>query len=276
MRSRGWILAALAAVSLGFPAPGRTEDLKTSDLGPTKGLGLREPPNRAAGQGEGDKFVCVIYPLHAMGFRPGQGEWIADILPQVVVPEKWEKRDGKQPVVRHRSAERILVVYQSVGVQREIAGFLEVLKKSLPPDLPPGPRKEDAQVRQTGHVVPAGPAGEVEVPVPAPVPAPKVPAVKAPGVKAAPPRPKHLFHFIIRYEGDGIIDENVVKLFGNQARWDPGLSERETPRGDPLLKAHPCRPVVPPPPPAPGRAPVVSYRPATIPSTVPPSSTDPR
>src|SRR5207244_8912884 len=48
---------------------------------------------------------------------------------------------------------------------------------------------------------------------PAQGPVAKVPQAMPYAVPPPVGRPKHLFHFIIRYEGEGIIDSNVAELY---------------------------------------------------------------
>jgi hypothetical protein len=72
------------------------------------------------------------------------------------------------------------------------------------------------------------------------------PAQEPNAVYPVPPparQPKHLFHFIIRYEGAGIIDSNVVKFMKAQSEQKSAVSEpekKETEDKDATITTHPA------------------------------------
>lgn len=159
----------------------------------------------------------AVYSLEALGADAALGKWVADTIPQLIEPGSWQltKGDGQPGVLSYFAPKNILVVSHSPAVQAKVEGFLKNLTTA---------------------------AGTKPQPVAAPMP-PKalgvVPAAYLPPtvIHAAPPpagshspapasKPKHLFHFIIRYEGDGIIDGNVIEFMKTQkALEEPARSE---------------------------------------------------
>lgn len=154
--------------------------------------------------------TCVIYSLADLCDDADMGKWIADTIPQVIEPGSWA-HDGEQRQMLHYYApKKILVVYHTAAVQAKVDAFLKDMKKTAAA-RPAEPRRGVAQA---------------EYREPAPQRAPD--AVAEPGVSYSVPPPakppKHLFHMIIRYEGDGIIDDNVVKMMQVQSGGAPGAA----------------------------------------------------
>jgi hypothetical protein len=155
--------------------------------------------------------VCAIYSLADLGDDGDLGKWAAATIREVVEPESWCWTGGPgQNVVRYYAPKKILVVYNTPAVQAKVEGFLKDVKKALPrPESQATARqaaaKDRAVVRATYqtpavvHAAEPAPAQPFTYPVPPPV-----------------AQPKHLFHFIIRYEGAGIIDSNVVRFMKAQ------------------------------------------------------------
>ena len=151
----------------------------------------------ASGRADGPKpdCSCVIYSLSERGFDADVGKWIADTVREVIEPESWRITGS----LRYYAPKNILVVNHTTAAHGKIERFLKEMKTSLPK----GSKTKFAASKKTptDAVVPAsyrqlaGPPEPSAYPVPAPVKA-----------------PKHLFHFLIRYEGEGIIDDNVVKF----------------------------------------------------------------
>ncbi len=140
--------------------------------------------------------TCKIYSLADLGGDPELCKWIADTIPQVIEPESWRSINDKKNTLSYYAPTKVLVVYQTPAVQAQVDEFLQNLKKAAASSRP----KHDPQVVQAQFNPPAPPQpsplqyqGSYPVPMP-------------------PAQPKHLFHFIIRYEGAGIIDGNVVKF----------------------------------------------------------------
>jgi hypothetical protein len=158
---------------------------------------------RAGVSADADERTCVVYSLDKQGVDPDLGQWVAETVPDMVAPGTW-KEAGGPGALRYYAPKNILVVYHTPAVQAQVDAFLKKVTQAATA------KKEHAASAKTstpgrgvvhaGYRTPAElkpPAGP-EPPMPYPVPAP---------VRA----PKHLFHFIIRYEGDGVIDDSVVQ-----------------------------------------------------------------
>ena len=143
-----------------------------------------------------------IYSLNEMGDDPGFGEWIAQTIPEVIASGTW-KGPG---VIRYYAPKNILVVCHTAAVQAKVDAFLKDVKKSLPSE-----KKATAAMRKSSAphrgVVPASYRAPASLKASGPSPEP---SLSYPVPTQAKP-PKHLFHFIVRYEGEGIIDDSVVK-----------------------------------------------------------------
>jgi hypothetical protein len=148
-----------------------------------------------------EECTCTIYSLADFGEDASVGKWIADTIPTVIEPGTWNREgtSGKKNVINYFAPKKVLVVYHTTAVQVKVDAFLKDLKKSM------APMKErtattmpDQGVTRASYQAPCACS-------PAPVQNGNYP-ITAP---ATPP--KHLFHFIIRYEGAGIIDDSVIK-----------------------------------------------------------------
>jgi hypothetical protein len=140
-----------------------------------------------------------VYSLADLGDDPTLGSWIAETIPAVIEPQTWQQGEGKY-TVRYYPARRMLVVYHTAEVQEKVQAFLHEVKKNPPQDEGCG---KHVKVATGPNVMPA----RFLTPVSTAEPAPGCSYPVAPPLQ----QPKHLFHFIIRYEGAGIIDDNVVK-----------------------------------------------------------------
>jgi hypothetical protein len=144
--------------------------------------------------------TCKVYSLRDLGDDPNLCKWIAETIPDVIQPASW-KQDGV--TISYYAPSKILVVNHTPAVHAQVDEFLQNLKKSLPQQKATANRDmRDCAVMpaQFGVKDPPRPVGPAQTnPVSYPVPFP-------------PQAPKHLFHFIIRYEGEGIIDSSVVKF----------------------------------------------------------------
>ncbi len=182
-----------------------------------------------------------IYSLSDMGYDADFGKWIAETIPEVIEPNSWQKSGGPG-VLRYNAAKNYLIVSHSAGVQAKVDGFLRKVKTSLPK----GTKTNFAANKKSPH------AGIVPASYSAPVllhPSNPVPEASSYPVPAPVKPPKHLFHFLIRYEGEGIIDDNVVKYMKVQAQGEKkNTSDKEA--SPPAVTGH-------------------SYSPATSPSPVP-------
>jgi len=138
--------------------------------------------------------VCKVYALGRFGDDPSLGKWIADTIPSMIAPGSWTTSDGKMKL-SYFAPGKVMVINHSADVHRKSMKLLQNVKKSLSAAkmMPREP-----QIMPAHHAV-------MDTPRPMPM------ATGYP-VPASVTTPKHLFHFVIRYEGDEIIDSNVVKF----------------------------------------------------------------
>jgi hypothetical protein len=196
-RSRFFGLTALALALAVTVRTARSEEQKTAGDSFT---GIRIT-NSATGDAQ--EHTCMIYSLAELGEDSDLGKWIAETIPEVIEPGTWKG----QGVLRYYAPKNILVVYHTPTVQTKVDGFLKNVKKSLP-SVKAGKATATKTSSPQQTIVPAGHHVPALLKSSTPAPEPSLGyAVPAP-IKA----PKHLFHFIIRYEGEGIIDDNVVKF----------------------------------------------------------------
>lgn len=150
---------------------------------------------------------CVIYSLTDLGYDAHLGKWIAQTVPEMIEPSSWQGRGGMGNI-RYYEPKNILLVKQTKAIQKKVDSLLKDLKASMP----------KASIRSS-----AGKTTPYAAVVPADYREPALLRASTPAtepssypVPATAKLPKHLFHFIIRYEGDGIIDDNVVKFMKAQ------------------------------------------------------------
>lgn len=147
------------------------------------------------------ELVCKIYNLSQLSKDSRFGKWVAETIPQVIQPETWNSRtprSGKR-LLSYSTTANVLVIYQTAEVHAQVDAFLSKLKETV------AARKSIA-TRPSRGVVPAMHQTPARMNRTATVP--------EMGSAASPPwpRPKHLFHFTIRYEGEGLIDDSVVQF----------------------------------------------------------------
>jgi hypothetical protein len=156
--------------------------------------------------------TCKIYSLNEMGYDADLGQWLAQTIPEVIAPGTWKENGVLPPnALRYYAPKNILVVRHFAAVQAEVDGFLKNMKTSLP-------KGKESSRAAAGK----SPRGAAVVPVEYRAPAllrasAQVPDQSSYPVPAPIKTPKHLFHFLIRYEGEGIIDNNVVKFMKVQS-----------------------------------------------------------
>ncbi len=215
-RLRFWSVAVLALALTGNASQtGRTQLPSMSSSNSTMSI-----PNQTtaspAGPTASSNCSCVIYALSDHGFDADLGKWIAETLKEMVEPRSWQGSCS----LRYYAPKNILVINNSSAVHAKIDNFLKEVKTKMP-------KEKTAHTKTTKNpprdlVVPAA-YRQVNLP-----PEPSAYPVPAP-VKT----PKHLFHFLIRYEGEGIIDDNVVKYMKvqNQAEKSEKKSENNSTSG---------------------------------------------
>jgi thiol-disulfide isomerase/thioredoxin len=169
-----------------------------------------QPTQLYQSRDSGDKtnMTWNIYALSELSQDAHNGKWLAETIQQVVQPQSWNTKNGQQATITYHPQGKVLVVYNTPAVQEEVSTFLSKLKKALPQEQ--AAAAGASNVVQAGYGVPAGTtigAGANGTG--------RGSSVKAPTANYPVPsvtQPKHLFHFIIRYEGEGIIDSNVVDM----------------------------------------------------------------
>jgi hypothetical protein len=144
--------------------------------------------------------IRKTYSLADVCDDPAFGAWVAEMIPQVVQPGTWNKGEApNRRVLSYFAPGKMLLVYHTPAAHAEIDDLLRGMKKSMPTTRATAKAPAHFGLAQAGYSVP-----EMR---PESVPS-------APGYPIAAPaqHPRHLFHFIIRYEGDGIIDHNVAEF----------------------------------------------------------------
>lgn len=154
-----------------------------------------------------------VYSLADLGDDPTLCNWIAQTIPQVIQPDSWVTNDcvGNcyTKVVANASA-KILVVCQTAAVHAEVEAFLRSMSQTVAQNRQRQVPTSSAKFATSPSVLPAQFVTPNDAGSTPPMPYPVPPQTK---------QPKHLFHFIIRYEGDGVIDANVADylkaVYGN-------------------------------------------------------------
>jgi len=166
----------------------------------------------------------VIYKLDELGDDLDLGKWNAETIPEVIEPGTWKG----QGVLRYYGPKKILVIYHTAAVQAKVDGFLKSVKTSTPTAKAKTLSARKSSARDQG-IVPAQYRAPASLTTSNAVPEPTSSYPVATPVR----QPKHLFHFIIRYEGDGIIDDNVVKFMKAQYQ-----SEKSKSTGAPVVSTN--------------------------------------
>jgi hypothetical protein len=229
--------------------PGRADEPKSSKAvaGYTEPLiyPLQGKSKEAKAPKQETSPVCRIYSLAELGDDANLGKWIAETIPEVIEPESWSRAgsSGKKPVLRHYGPKQILVIYHTPAVQTRVEEFLKNVQKALPRG-----KDKAAAGKPSGKdsgVIPA------KYPAPGLIPTSNVLSGERFNYPVPPPagQPKHLFHFIIRYEGAGIIDSNVVKFMKLQTEQKESTGSEANPKAPNEPKGSGADPLLTPPPP---------------------------
>jgi hypothetical protein len=153
----------------------------------------------------------VIYRLDGLVDDPEFCKETVEMIQDVIEPPSWNQDSDNKPYLNYSVRKKILVVYHTAAVQAKVDAFLKNLKKAI-------------QCGQERAVAAGNTSAKDKEVVPARYLAPGLiktshPAPDSNFTYPLPPPvrpPKHLFHFIIRYEGAGIVDSNVVKFMKAQ------------------------------------------------------------
>jgi len=205
VRVRCWALPVVALTLLVQPGWSDEQPVKQKFC-PTHRLECLPGAAVIGVQAAPQDHTCAIYSLAELGDDPSLGKWIAETIPQVIEPGSWSSAEtsGKKHVLSYFAPKKVLVVYHTPAVQAKVAVFLKGLKETLPSGkdrtYAGTTFRKDHGVVRAGYQTPdihegIAPAPTAGYPVP-----------------AQAHQPKHLFHFIIRYEGAGIIDDSVIKF----------------------------------------------------------------
>jgi hypothetical protein len=154
-------------------------------------------------------LVCRVYALRDFSDDPTLGKWIAETIPNVIQPGSWEApgESAERRSLSYFAPGRVLVVYHTPAAHIQVEEFLKNLKNTLP-------RNETETVR-------ARPQTSEPALLPArysTVDSSRAPAVPSVNKSAAYPipaplqQPKHLFHMVFRYEGEGALQAAVGDL----------------------------------------------------------------
>ena len=195
---------------------------------------INYPPQwRAQSAEDTDNTVCKTYSLKAVGDAQF-GSWVVETIPQIVMPGSWTNVDIKNQFstktvshvrptgkIFYFAPKQVLVIQHCPQAQKQVEMFLSTVVKAAAQKRR-APVFPGSGVQQTQFATPN------LMTIPASANQPSSNSMSTTMAPAPNPRPKHLFHFIIRYEGEGIIDSNVVefnKVMNGQSRtMDPVLS----------------------------------------------------
>ena len=156
---------------------------------------VAQTPSKSTKPADASTPMTKVYSLSDLGDDPNLCKWIAETIPQMIQPGSWGDGEAKKSLSYYGPG-KVLVICHTPAVHAQVEEFIQGLKKALP-----------ARGAHTSQVMPA----QFQAPD-GPRVGPVVSAAQAYPIPYPPQSPKHLFHFIIRYEGEGIVDSNVVKF----------------------------------------------------------------
>jgi hypothetical protein len=208
MAGRRFLLVVLLTLAIGASMPHFGAASEPDEGGPKS-----VASGAAAGDADKNSAVTSVYPLWKMGYDLELSKWIAETIPEVVEPSTWQSVGGCG-VARYNSANGILVVRHSKEVHAKVENFLKEVKQSMPTvtagAVTTGQRTQSDCVIPAAHQTPStlgtSSASQDECPSLPPT---------------AKKSPKHLLHVTIRYEGEGIIDDNVLKYLKSEMDCKP-------------------------------------------------------
>ncbi len=156
------------------------------------------------------KPTCKVYSLADLGDDPSLCKWVAETIPDVVQPGSWNQEGTGEAkrVLTYHAASKVMVVYHTPEVQTQVEAFLSSLKKAAPCEKQVSTRSGWSCVQHQSLV----PAKYVTPNTVKSVEPATLPGAAGYPVPSQRKQPKHLFHFIIRYEGEGIVDDTVSDL----------------------------------------------------------------
>jgi len=146
-------------------------------------------------QDKKDAYTCKAYPLREVFDSEEVCDWIAETIPDVIQPGSWKAQDSDQRgTVIYNPKAGVMVIYHTPDVHEQIGELLTSMRTMV---RPADGTMSNVPAKQ-GNVVPA----QFSTAAPATTTA-KNDLTGPAAYPIAPPlqQPKHLFHFIIRYEG---------------------------------------------------------------------------
>lgn len=212
-----------------------------------------------------------VYPLAELGMSDDLAEWVVKSLPEMVRPGTW-KSEGRS--LTYYAPGRMLVICHEAEVQEEVAMLLAEMGRAAP-SVKGKPAMPGRLAMPAMAAVPGMALMPAQYVTPAPSRLAEPRAAETEAAKSKPADgPRHLFHiilegldvgsgesvklknFTLRYEGEGIIDSNIVDLLkhlnkaGTLNGISPGLTlpSGQCPRGESSVDAETPRaptPVLP-------------------------------
>jgi hypothetical protein len=199
-RSRSWGLVALSlAVTLtaAHAAQAQTQSSRSTLFAP------REARPAAA-----EEMTCTVYTLAGLSEDPGFGKWVAETVPDVIEPGTWAQDGAGRRKLSYYAPGKVLVVYHTPAVQAKVAAFLRDLQKAAPQQHVMAPADETPPPPLNQAIMPARYTVSEQAKASAALAADKSGYLVPAPVK----QPKHLFHLILRYEGQGVSDSAVAGI----------------------------------------------------------------
>ncbi|MSQ96733.1 MAG: hypothetical protein EXR98_19565 [Gemmataceae bacterium] len=229
-RHRLWLTCSatvslmLAVVQLGLAQTDVPPVIFTGPLSHPNYLQISKPSETKAA-------CCKVYSLADLGDDPNLCKWIADTIPDVIQPGSWVYAGGTfgtgeaKLTISYFAPAKVLVINHTPAVHAQVDELLQNIKKSLPQPKAAAnrtmhdPKLLPAQFTVPDNTRPIAPVQSYQSSYPVPYP---------------PQAPKHLFHFIIRYEGAGVIDKNVVNMIKAQNSQSTGSQNQYS--SDPMIR----------------------------------------
>jgi hypothetical protein len=206
-RKQFWALTAAAVVAAMLLISHGWSDDNRGNNTPTQGYywttrQVNDPLKSTPVARDDGKSICTIYSLSDLGDDPQIGQWLLEGICGTIEPGTWNTNG--QYCLSYCAPKKLLLVKHRPAVQAEVKAFLNKVRQAAN-------GKEAAK----GEPEPTVRQAILFAPNPAPAYGPARPSQPGPlgyPVPAPTHQPKHLFHFIIRYEGEGVIDNNVAEM----------------------------------------------------------------
>jgi hypothetical protein len=177
--------------------------------------------------------TCVVYSLAGLGDDANFGRWIADTVPEVIEPGTWSQTGDASGRYKlsYFAPSRVLVVYHTAAAHAQVEAFLRDLKKALPPESARTSAAPGKLLPRVPKLIQASFAepGPVRLQEPVRLPESAVTKSTAYPVPAPLSQPKHLFHLILRYEGDSLAESMSGLVKGLSVNETKESADKESP-----------------------------------------------